>query len=148
MTEESTNGHGEYEIPENERVQPGEEPNIAAEFAALGKRFGEALQQAWQSEERHRLQGELRDGLDRFAKEVDAAIKDLRKSDVGQRVEDTAQQTAEEVRSSRVAGELRRTTVTALRSLSEALDRMASSFTPYEEGEAAEEPGEETPPQV
>lgn len=144
MTEESTNGHNEYEIPENERTEEKVE-NIAAEFAALGKRFGEALRVAWQSEERHRLQEDLKEGLDRFTKEVDEAVRDLRKSEVGQKVQEGTQKAAEDVKSGKVGSEVRRATITALRSLSEALDRMANSFTPYEEGEEA---GDETPPVV
>lgn len=155
MTEDSTNGHQDFELPENERI-PEDYPetegaggeNLAAEFAALGKRFGEAIQQAWHSEERHQLQSDLKDGLDRFAKEVDSAIKDLRKSDVGQKVETSAQQAAEDVKSGKVGNEVRRATITALRSLSDALDRMAASFTPREEAGTVDEPGDETPPTV
>lgn len=150
MTDESTNGFGtEHEIPENERPQQeqvGE--NLAAEFAALGKRFGEAINAAWQSEERVRLQDELKEGVNRFAKEVDEAIKNLKKSEVGQKVDAGVEQAATDVKSGKVAGEVRRATVTALRSLSEALDRMANSFTPNEESTQTGESGEETPPTV
>lgn len=122
-------------IPENE--QPQEEVDIAAEFAALGKKFAEAIQAAWHSQERQKLQEDIKEGLDRFVEEVDKAIKELRESEVGQKVQSGVQQAAEEVRSGKVGEEMRRALVTGLRSLSAALDRMASSFTPLE--------GEETP---
>ncbi|HOA23103.1 MAG TPA: hypothetical protein PK801_13560 [Aggregatilineales bacterium] len=153
MSEES-NGRPDYELPENERpedtsgAERPEAESIVAEFAALGKRFGEAIQQAWNSEERYQLQEDLKEGLDRFAKEVDEAIKGLRKSEVAQKVEAGAQQAAESVKSGKVGNEVRRATITALRSLSEALERMAASFTPREEADTGGEPGDRTPPVV
>lgn len=143
MTEDNMNGN-EYDIPESERVED-EAESIAAEFAALGKRFGEALSAAWQSEERHRLQEDIKDGLDRFTAEVDKAVKELRKSDVAQKVEEGTQKATEDVKTGKVGSEVRHATVTALRGLSEALDRMASSFTPAEGEEMADE---ENPPVV
>jgi len=153
MSEES-NGRPDYELPENERpedtsgAERPEAESIVAEFAALGKRFGEAIQQAWNSEERYQLQADLKEGLDRFAKEVDEALKDLRKSEVAQKVEAGAQQAAESVKSGKVTNEVRRATITALRSLSDALERMAASFTPREEADTGGERGDETPPVV
>ncbi len=126
MTEKKTNGH---EIPENEKSQD----DLAAEFAALGKKFGEAISTAWQSEERHKLQADLKEGLERFSAEVDKAVKDLRQSEVGQKVQSGVQQAADDVKSGKVSEEVRKGMVTALRALSEALDRMAGSFTPHEE---------------
>lgn len=126
MTEEKTNGH---ETLKDE--QP--EDDIVAELAALGRKFGEAISTAWHSEERRKLQADLKEGLERFTAEVDSAIKQMRKSEVAQKVGNEVQKAAADVKSGKVADELRRGTVKALRALSEALDRMASSFTPYEE---------------
>ncbi len=121
-------------IPENEKPQE-EAVDIAAEFAALGKKFAEAIQSAWYSQERQKLQEDIKEGLDRFVEEVDKAVKELRESEVGQKVQSGVQQAAEEVRSGKVGEEVRRALVTGLRSLSAALDRMASSFTPLEDEE-------------
>jgi hypothetical protein len=139
VVDEGTNGH--YDIPENE--QPAEEkPDLVAELAALGKRFGEALEAAWHSEERVQLQSDIKEGMDRFASEVNKSVKDIRASQTAQRVEEGMQKAAADVKSGKVADEVRRATVTALRSLSDALERMASSFTPVEE---APEDEPETP---
>ena len=51
-----------------------EQASIAAEMAALGRIFGEAISTAWQSEERYALQADIKEGLDRFIAEVDAAV--------------------------------------------------------------------------
>jgi hypothetical protein len=120
------------EIPENERVKE-ETPDIARELAELGKKLGEAINTAWHSEERQKIQGEIKDGLQRFSTEVDAAVKNLRESDVGEKVKSSVKQVREDVEAGKVADDLRRGTVSALRSLSEALDKMANSFTPVED---------------
>jgi hypothetical protein len=105
------------EIPENER--PAEEMDIAAEFAALGKKFAEAMRTAWHSEERVRLQSDIKDGLERFTAEVDGAFRDLRRSDVSKKVGEGVQQVAADVKSGK------------------ALDRMAGGFTPADEEKEA-----------
>jgi hypothetical protein len=125
------------EIPENERVKE-ETSDIAREFAELGKKLGDAINTAWHSEERHKIQGEIKEGLHRFSTEVDAAIKNLRESDVGEKVKTGVKQVREDVEKGKVADDLRRGTVNALRSLSEALDKMANSFTPVEDDEPKE----------
>jgi hypothetical protein len=124
-------------IPENERVKE-ETPDIARELADLGKKLGDAINAAWNSEERNKIQGEIKEGLQRFSTEVDAAIKNLRESDVGEKVKSGVKQVREDVEAGKVADDLRRGTVTALRSLSEALDKMANSFTPVEDDEPKE----------
>lgn len=128
MADAKTNG---TEFPENEKPKE-EAPDVAAEFAALGKQFVAAINAAWKSEERQKLQEDIKEGLDRFVEEVDKAVKELRESEVGQKVGSGVQQAASEVKSGKVAGEVRRGLVTGLRSLSDALERMASSFTPTE----------------
>jgi hypothetical protein len=125
------------EIPENERVKE-ETSDIAREFAELGKKLGDAINAAWHSEERQKIQGEIKDGLHRFSTEVDAAIKNLRESDVGEKVKTGVKQVREDVEKGKVADDLRRGTVNALRGLSEALDKMANSFTPVEDDEPKE----------
>lgn len=134
MADAKTNGH---EIPENEKKQ--EEADLAAEFAALGKKFAEALGTAWNSEERMKLQEDLQDGLNRFTSEVDEALTKVRESDGAKKVQAGVQRAAEDVKSGKAAHEVRRGLVTALRSVSEALDRMAGSFTPASKEETPRE---------
>ena len=124
MTEEKA-------IPENER--PQDESNIASEFAALGKKFAEAMKTAWNSEERHQLQSELKEGLDKFTEEVNGAVVSLRETEVAKKVSDTVNQAASDVKSKKVSGEVKKGVVSALRGLSNALERMAESFTAPDE---------------
>lgn len=121
----------QHEIPENERVQ--EKVDLSAEFAELGKKFAEAMKTAWNSEERHNIQRELADGLQKLSEEVNKASKNLRDSDVGQKVESGVKQAKEDVKSGKVADDVRKGLVSALHSLGEAIDKMTESFTPAEE---------------
>jgi hypothetical protein len=115
-------------IPDNER--PKEEvPDLAAEFAELGKKIRSTVETAWTSEERKKIQAELKEGLDRFVKEVDGAIRTARTSETGKKVGAEVKRVADDFESGKVAGEVRKSLVTGLRALGNTLDRMADSFT-------------------
>ncbi len=120
-----------HEIPENERPRD-EGEDIAAEFAELGRKLRNAIHTAWQSEERYRLENDIREGLNRFAKEVDEAAHTVRESELGQRMEASADKVRKDVESGKVGEEVRKGLLTALRSVSQALDKMSESFTPAE----------------
>lgn len=119
-------------IPENERPK-SEAPDLASEFAELGKKIRDAVSTAWESEERHKLQSDLTDGLDRLSKEISQAAQNVRESDVGQKVEEGVKQVRKDVESGKVTDEIRKGMISALRGLGAALDKMAESFTPAEE---------------
>ncbi len=128
--------NGKSTIPENER-RHDESVDLAAEFAEVGRKLRDALTTAWNSEERIRLEKDIREGLSRFADEVSDAAKNLRESELGQKVEGGAKQVREDIESGKVTDDVRRGLVKALRGLSDALDRLAGSFTPIE-GEGKE----------
>jgi hypothetical protein len=90
---------------------------------------------AWQSEERHQLQADIKEGLDKFVAEVDGALKSMREKEPVKKAGEAVQKTAEDVKLGKVSSDIRKGTVTALRRLSESLDRMATSFTPVEGSE-------------
>jgi vancomycin resistance protein YoaR len=119
-------------IPENERPKD-EAPDLAAEFAELGKKIRDAVSAAWESEERQKLQSDLTDGLDRLSKELSQATQNVRESDVGQKVEKSVKQVRQDVESGKVTDDIRKGMISALRGLGAALDKMAESFTPVEE---------------
>jgi hypothetical protein len=128
MTDKTNGSNPEAELPENERAQ--EDIDIAAELSALGQTIGEAIKRAWNSEERQKIETEVRDGLRKFAEEAEEAAKKLRESDLGKQVEEGAKQVRDDVQKGKVAEEVRKGTVQALRTLRDALDKMSTSFTP------------------
>jgi uncharacterized protein YukE len=124
------------ELPENER--PQEEVDLASEFTALGKKFADAVSTAWNSEERHNIQKELADGLNKLSAELNKASTNIRESDVGKKVENGVKQVGEDIKSGKVSEDVRQGLLKALRGLGDAIDRMADSFTPHDQDKPQE----------
>ena len=121
------------EIPvEEETNEAGKqaEPDLIEEMKNLGRQFAEALRSAWNSQERQKIETEVREGLDVFVGELDKAFKELRDSDAAQK----AKQEVSQVKGKVEGAELGRKTKTAmaegLRWLSEEFGNLANQFTP------------------
>jgi soluble cytochrome b562 len=121
------------EIPvEEETNETGKqaEPDLIEEMKNLGRQFAEALRSAWNSQERQKIETEVREGLDVFVGELDKAFKELRDSDAAQK----AKQEVNQVKGKVEGAELGRKTKTAmaegLRWLSEEFGNLANQFTP------------------
>jgi hypothetical protein len=129
------------EIPVEEEVtkKEGQRVDVAAELKSLGRQFAETLETAWNSEERQRVEVQVREGIKSFVNEVDNVIKEIKESPAAGRVKEEAT----EVKSRVEAGELGRKTrggiVQGLRWLSEELDKLAEQFTPAEKSPADSE---------
>lgn len=108
--------------------------DLSGEFAELGRAMREALNAAWNSEERHRFQGEIRAGLNKLADEMEAAARKIRDTETAQQVETRAKQVREDIQSGKVSDDALNAVAQALRATRDAIDKMANSFTPYEEG--------------
>lgn len=123
------------------------EPDLEEELRSLGKRFADAVQAAWASEERRRVESELREGLRRFSEEVGRVYDRTRESPAGERVRSKLDEARNRAAESDAARRSRETLVQGLRRLSEELARLADRFTPAEEPHAPETPEtSENPP--
>jgi hypothetical protein len=131
------------EIPENEQPRP-EMSDVAREFEEVGRKMREALVMAWNSKERHQVEAEVREGVQRLAKEVDEGIKKAKKTEASQKVASQVNKVKEEVTSTKVADDVRQSLVKALRGLSDALDNLAGTVAPGE-GKPAAKPKEAAP---
>lgn len=131
----SDNGKTEHAIPENEQPRP-EMSDVAKEFEEAAHKLRDALVMAWNSKERQDMQEDIRKGLSKMSEEVDKAVRDLRSTETTQKVKAQAEKAADNLQSGKVAEDVRKGLITALRGLSDALDRVASSFTPTEGEEA------------
>jgi DNA mismatch repair ATPase MutS len=120
------------QIPENEKVKASEH-DIAAEFAELGKKLRNTINTAWTSEERVRLQKEVEEGLVRLRNELNTATKNIRETETAQKVETEVKKFREEIDSGKVSDDIRKGLVTGLRTVGEALDKLADKFTPISE---------------
>lgn len=120
---------------------PRPEPGIEEELRALGKRFADVVQAAWASEERRRVETELRDGFKRFSEEVERLYERTRESPAGERVRTKFGEARGRAADSDAAKRSRETFAHGLRRLSEELARLADRFTPAEGPRDPSEPG-------
>ncbi len=122
------------EIPIEEEVSKSEAQSVdvAAELKDLGRQVAETFRTAWNSEERHRLEQEVREGVRSFADEVDKVIREARDSQAGTRIREEAEQVATKVDESDTGQKVRSNMVQGLHWLSEELGKLADKFTPPE----------------
>ncbi|MCL4261608.1 MAG: hypothetical protein KJ069_00260 [Anaerolineae bacterium] len=128
------------EVPVEEEVTKadtsGTPVDVTAELRGLGRQLVETLQTAWNSEERQRMEKEVREGMRSFADEIDKAIQEVRASEATVKIKTEASQAAEKVQSSEAGQKARVSFAKSLQWLSEELGNLATKFTPPEkEGE-------------
>ncbi len=119
------------EIPVEEVSQPDETGGaVVEELRSLGRQLGETFRAAWASEERQRIEAEIREGIQIFVSEVDKAFGEVRQSEVPHRVREEAGQLADSLKSGELPQKARSGMVEGLRRLSDELRKLADSFTP------------------
>ncbi len=121
------------EIPVEEEVSKSEtKSDIVTELKDLGRQFAQTLQSAWNSEERQRVESEVREGMKSFAKEVDKVIREVKESQMAEKVKEEAIEIKDKFESGKVGQKTRTGVVQGLQWLSEELGRLAEQFTPAE----------------
>lgn len=111
--------------------RPDEErPNVAREIGDLGRRLGDVLERAWDSEERRRLEDGVRSGVESFVEEIDEALERARRSETAERVRRKAGGAG-----TRARGSL----VDSLRWLSGELGEMAARFEDHRSGTSGDD---------
>jgi len=121
------------EIPVEEEATAKPETmatNVAEELKGLGRQFAETLQKAWDSEERQRVEGEVREGLRSFADEVDKVIREARESQAASKVKGEAIEIKARVETSDIGKKARVGVVHGLQWISEELGKLADKFNP------------------
>jgi hypothetical protein len=126
-------------IEEEELKAGGNGPDFAAEFQKIGRQLAETLQAAWDSEERKRVEQEVREGVQTLVNEVDQVIREVKSSDKTAKVKEEAEELKSRVETSEVGTRARTGVVQGLRWLSETLADLANQFTPAEKEPEAEE---------
>jgi len=123
----------EIEVEEEVTKAEAQKVDVAAELKNLGRQFAETLQSAWNSEERQRVEVEIREGMRSFADEVDKVIQEAKKSKAADKVKEGATNVAGKVESAELGRKTRSGFVNGLRWLSEELAQVADKFTASEE---------------
>lgn len=126
-------------IEEEELKESGGKVDFAAEFQKIGRQLAETLQAAWDSEERKRVEKEVREGVQTLVTEVDNVIRDVKTSEKTAKLKEEAEELKTRVESSDVTGRARTGVVQGLRWLSETLADLANQFTPAEKEPESEE---------
>jgi hypothetical protein len=126
------------EIPVDEDIEqlkadekaPG--PDLVAEFQTLGRAFAEAFESAWNSEERKRVEEEVRAGVQSFASEVDKVIREAKSSPTSKRMKDEAGEMANKVEGSDLGRRALEGIAQGLSWVSVEMGKLAEQFTPAE----------------
>jgi hypothetical protein len=107
----------------------------------LGKNLKEIVRGAWESEERHKLQQEVENGLSELGKSLTQAINDLRDSSTGQRLRAEVEELHTRIRSGEVEAEARENMLGVLRKINAELAKAIPQKpeTPPPQGETSKE---------
>jgi hypothetical protein len=118
--------------------------DVAAEFQKLGHQLGETLQTAWGSEERKRIEQEVREGVRSFVAEIDKVLHEVKASETTNKLKEDAVGAKTKVEESEIGQKAREGIVEGLRWLSEGLSELAVKFAPAEK--SVDIPTEKSPP--
>ncbi len=106
--------------------------NFVDELTALGNKLAELVQVAWNSEDRRRIESQIKKGLSVAADGIEQGVQKLRESEQTKefmgKAEDVADDLGEKVRTSKVANEMADTIMKGLRVLGEQLDEWANEL--------------------
>lgn len=122
----------EIPVEEDEPAKAETRRDFGEELKNLGKQFADTVQAAWNSQERHRVEGEVREGVKSFVDEVDKAIKEAKESKAAARVKEEATEIRTKVETGDMSKKAREGLVQGLQWLSEELGKLAEQFTPVE----------------
>ena len=123
---------------EEEPTKASANPDVVSELQNLGRQFANTLQSAWNSEERQRIEGEVREGMKSFVNEVDKVFQTARDSSAAERIKSEATNVGNKVGSSDVGTKARSGIVQGLKWMSVELEKLADKFTSPEKDSADE----------
>jgi len=112
----------------NENKSPND--NISEQLNELGKNLREALQSAWESEERRKLQKEIEDGLANLGASLSQAAKDFSNSPTGESLKEDMKDLQERWRTGEVRSKAHSEIVEALRKVNTELQKATKKNPP------------------
>ena len=105
-------------------------PDVVEEFKRLGRQFAETIEAAWNSEERIRVETEVREGVHSFVDEVDKVFREAKGSATADKMKGEAAEAKARVENSDIGEKARDGFVQGLTWLSEEFGKLAEQFTP------------------
>ena len=115
-------------------------PTITDELSKMGKLVAQAIQAAWESDERKKLEAEVIDGLRKFGDEVSAATKKAGESDTAKQIKTQAEKVAADMQEKDVAGDIRKGLISGLEVINVELGKLVERLEPKK---APDAPGAE-----
>jgi hypothetical protein len=112
--------------------------DISNELKELGRQFADTVQTAWHSEEKQRIENEVRQGVKSFVDEVDKAIREAKESQAAAKVKEEATEVKSKIESGEFGQKTREGLVQGLQWLSEELGKLAEQFTVAEKSPTAD----------
>ena len=121
--------------------------DVAREVNRLVEAMAVAVSGAWNSSQRHRLEGDLRGCLATLVDNLEEALNRFGRSEQGQELQDQAAKVASRVRESALAAELKDGLAQGLRTAADEVQRFAGNFEEQEaEADSSEDIAVETDP--
>jgi hypothetical protein len=104
--------------------------SITDELTKMGKLVSQAIQAAWESEERKKLEAEVVDGLRKFGDEVSSATKKAGESDTAKQIKTQAEKVAADMQQKDVAGDIRKGLISGLEVINVELGKLVERLEP------------------
>ena len=102
--------------------------DLASEFRRLGMNLTQALQAAWDSEERRRLETEIEAGLSEAAAALRGAAKEFSASPAGHQLREELRDLGDRVRTGELETKVRQDVLGGLRAINAELERAADTW--------------------
>lgn len=110
--------------------EPRTQTSISDELSRMGKLVAQAVQAAWESEERKRLEAEIVEGLRKFSDEISSAAKKAGDSEPAQEIKAQAEKVAAEFKERDVAEDIRKGLITGLEAVNVELGKLVERLEP------------------
>ena len=115
--------------------------DLASEFRRLGQNLKEALQAAWDSEERRRLEEEIEAGLSGAADALRGGAKEFSPSPAGPHLREELHDLGQRVRTGELETKVGQDVVGGLRALNAELERAAGTWRSKDKASGTSESG-------
>lgn len=100
--------------------EPGD---LERELQALGQNLGAVIRAAWENEDRHRIQGEIKAGLTEAAAALQSAADEFGRSEAGRQLKEDMRDLGDRIQSGEVPAKVRADLLQVLRTVNAELNR-------------------------
>jgi hypothetical protein len=111
-----------------ERAKAADGAELIDELTRLGQKFVEVVEVAWNSEQRKKIEADLRTGLISVAGSLEEGFKRVSNSKEAKEAVSAAEDVAEKVRTSKIGAELSEALAQGLRALSDQMDKLSAEL--------------------